>query len=250
LVLRRIVSPVNLFVRAGTVCTLLAAAAVCHAQQDALTSCLAGLETDPRFTAIAGKLATGARPDATPQMLDDLTTATGKQVRALADWTAARSECVRAEAASGNASYRPPLQAFRLEAEGEVIEAAADLHDGRITYGEFNRRRQAIDAALQGKIAGLSRRIEAQRAAREQADRLAREKQQMQRSLEEAERQAAAAQQQAALARQEAEQARRAARQPAAPADPPHRMQRPRVAPPVPYASCFRLGERTVCTYR
>ncbi len=212
--------------------------------------CLSRLETDSRFAAIVGKLVLGARADATPAMLADLTAPAGRQVPALADWTAARSDCIGAEAAFGNASYRPPLQAFRLEAEGDIIEAAADLHDRRMTFGEFNRRRQAIDVELRGRISGLSRQIQAQRAAQEQADQQAREKQQLQRALEEAERQAVTAQQQAARAQQEADQARRPARRPPAPASQPYRMHRPRIAPTVPYASCFQLDGRVICTYR
>ncbi len=251
--LSRIVSPTILFVRRSALPCLLFAAGVCDAQQDALTKCLAGLETDARFAAIAGKIALGARADAAPEMLADMSTAAGKQVRAVADWTAARSECVSAEAAFGNASYRPPLQSFRLEAESGIIEAAADLHDRRLSFGGFNRRRQAIAVELRGRIAGLSRQIQAQRTAQEQADQQAREKQQLQRSLDEAERLAAMAQQQATRAQQEADQARRdrrSARRPSAPASQPYRMQRPRVAPPVPYASCFQLDGRTICTYR
>ncbi len=253
--LTRIVSLLILFVRIAAACGLLLASAVClgQPQQDALTRCLSALEIDARFSAVAGRLALGARADSTPEMRADASTPTGKQVKALADWIAARSECVQAEAATGNANYRPPLQSFRLEAESEIIEAAADLHDRHLTFGAYNRRRQQVEDELRRKVAALSQRIQSQRAAQEQADREARERQLVQRSLEEAERQASLAQQQTARAQQETEQARRAARRPAAgPGQPypPYRMVRPRVAAPVPYASCFQLDGRIVCTYR
>lgn len=238
-------------VRRAAIAFLLWGLPACGMAQGPLDACLGALADDARFAAIAGKVALGVQAEATPAMLADLTTANPKQVRALADWTAARSECVRAEAASGNPAYRPPLQTYRLEAESALIEAAADLHDRGITFGTFNRRRQAIAMVLRDKVAALSQRIQAQRSAQELADQQARERREQQRALEDAERQAALAQQQAARAREEAELARRAeraARKP--PAAQPDRMQRPRVAPLAPYADCFRLGERVVCTYR
>lgn len=246
---RRIVSPVALFVRFAAIFCPLLASAVCQAQQDALTSCLSGLENDARFAAVAGRIALGARADATPQMLVDRSAPAGRQVQAIAEWIAARSECARAEAAFGNAGYRPPLLAYRLEAEGRVIEAAADLHDRTMSFASFNRRRQEIAAELRGRIDDLSRQIQSQRAAMAQADREARERQQAQRSLEEAERQAALARQEADLARQQADRAQRPASRPAAPAE-SYRMRRPRIAGPVPYASCFQLDGRIICTYR
>lgn len=246
----RIVSPLILFVRTGAACVLLLAGAVCHAQQDALTKCLSALESDARFSALAGRLALGARADGTLEMQSDMSTPSGKQIKALADWIAARSECVRDEAASGNPAYRPPLQTFRLEAEGEIIEAAADLHDRQLSFGAYNRRRQQIEDVLRGKVAGLSRQIQAQQASLAQADQQARERQQLQRSLEDAERQANLAYQQSARTQQDLEQAKRSARRPPAAAAPAYRMSRPRVASPVPYASCFQLDGRIVCTYR
>ena len=214
---------------------------LCAAQQDSLAACLDKLVPDPAFGLLAGKLALGTATSATPAMIADASLANNKERPVIADWAAARAECLKANSRYGNAVYRPPLQAFGIDAENKVMAAAVELYDRKISFGEFNRRREAIAEERRGKAAQLSRQIQAQTTAQEQADRQMREREQMQRDIDEAERQATLAQQQAGQAREAA--ARLSTRRSG-----PDGLRRHQPAPVVPFRNCFRFGNRIACT--
>ena len=213
---------------------------LCDAQQTSLASCIDKLAADPGFAQLAGKLAVGAATDKAPTIVDtSLANNTERQV--IAEWAAARAECLKADSRYGNAVYRPPLQAFGIDAENKVMAAAVELYDRKISFGEFNRQRQAIAEELRGKAAHLRQEIQSQRTAQEQADRQTREREQMQREVDEAERQAA-------LARRQAEQAQEATARLTTRPSRPDGARRHELAPIVPYRNCFRFGSRITCT--
>jgi hypothetical protein len=214
---------------------------LCAAQLDTLASCMDRLATDSRFALVAGKLAVGVLTSATPAMSADTSLASNKELPVIAEWAAARAECLKAESRFGNAIYRPPLQAYGIDAENKVMAATEELFNRTISYGEFNRRRLTIAEELRGKVADLRRQIQSQNAYLEQADRQAREREQMQRDIEGVERQVA-------LARQQSEQAyETAARRSARPAGPDGLRRRPYPAG-VPYRNCYRFGNQLSCT--
>jgi flagellar biosynthesis GTPase FlhF len=227
--------------------SLLLASDICVAQQDRLTACFQNLASRPQFSSISAKLDIGTAARSSPAMLSDNSIAKDNERRAIADWAAARAECLQAAHQEGTALYRPPLLAYGIEAENKVLAAAVDLYDRKISFGEFNRRRQVISEEQHSKAGALSRQIQEQRAAHEQADRHARDTEELRRELQEVERQAALAQQQALAAQQAQETAARGAAARAA--------NRQTVQPPVfrgtrPYSDCFRFGGRIVCTPR
>lgn len=199
------------------------------------------LAADSKFAPLAGKVSLGMTANAVPPRRADASFASDSERPVIAEWAAARGECIKAYSRYGNAAYRPPLQAFGIDAENKVMAAAVALYNRAISFGEFDRRRQAVAEELRAKAADLSRSIQLQRTAQEQADRLTREREQTQREIEEAERQATAAWQKAEQAQEGAARLpARAYRQGA-----PRRFQ---PAPIVPYRNCFRFGARLTCT--
>ena len=153
----------------------------------------------------------------------------------------ARGACIREESKYGNAGYRPPLQAYAIDAENKVMAAAVALYNREISFGDFNRRRQAIAEQLRAQKADLNSQIQSQRAAQEQSDQRTREREQMQREIEAAESQASAA-------RRQAEQAQEAvARLPTGAYRRDGRREY-RPASAAPYRNCFRFGARMTCT--
>jgi hypothetical protein len=215
---------------------------LCAAQQDELASCLNRLGADPGFAVLAPKLAVGVVTSTPPAMAADTSLANNKELPVIAAWAAARAECVKADSRYGNAVYRPPLQAFGIDAENKVLAAAEALYEKIISYGVFNRRRQAIAEEFRAKVADLRRQIQSQNAALEQADRQAREREKMQREIEEAEWQAT-------LARQQSEHARvaAAARLSTRPSG-PDGLRRRQLPPVAPNRNCFRFGSQISCT--
>ncbi len=212
--------------------------AVCAAQEISLAACLEKLAAVPGFAILADKVALGAGKNTAPRMLADPSLANNTERPVIGKWAAARADCLKANSRFGNEVYRPPLQAFSMDAENKIMAAAVELYDLKISYGEFNRRRQAIDQDLREKTAQLGRQIQQQGLAYEQADRAAREHDRMQRDIEEAERQA----------RQQAEQAQEnsapVSRRQTFP-DAPRRYQS---APITVNRNCYRFGGRITCT--
>lgn len=213
----------------------------CAAQSESLAACLAKLASEAGLAAIANKVSLGMAATMTPSMLADTSVAGNHERPVISKWAAARAECLKADAKFGTEVYRPPMQAFGIDAEHKVMASAVDLYDKKISFGEFNRRRETVAEELRGKAAQLNRQIQQQSMAFEQADRQTREREQMQREIDEAGRQASIARQQAEAAQQAA--ARRSVR-PNAPSG-----ARPYQPPPFMAArNCFRFGNRIACT--
>lgn len=232
---------------------LLSIATCSYAQRDALLACMGRLAADERFAPITGKLAVGVNSDTTFAMLADTSLASTGERRAISEWAAQRSECIKAEDRYGRSSYRPPMQALGTEAENKVMAAAVDLYNRKINFGEFNRRRQAIVDEQRVKVAAVLQQIQTQKAAQEQADRQSRELEQMQKTLsaqEQADRQALAAQIQALQAQQAQDDAlKRNAPSPSVVRRADTAPVRARVG--AGFASnCFRFGSQMTCTTR
>ena len=209
--------------------------------------CIDKLTDGSRFAPIEEKLAGGVGSRAPRAVPVDTTYPAEKEQRLIAEWAAARGECIRAANRFGTATYRPPIQAIGIEAETRVLAAALVLYNGKMSYGEFNQERQAIANEMRARLAALSRQIQSQRATQVQADREARERAEMQKQIDEAERQTLAARQQAAKAREAQERTARSSA--AARAQRPSRPRQPPAAP-VRYPDCFAFGDRMVCTNR
>jgi hypothetical protein len=214
---------------------------LCAAQHESLDSCMDQLPAVPAYAVIAGKLAMGAGAYATSAMLADTTLANNRERQVVADWAAARAECVKADSRFGNDIYRPPIQTFGIGAESRVMAAAVELYDRKISFGEFNQRRQIIAEELRAKVTSLQRQIQSQLSAQEQADQLTREREQMQREIEEMRRQAELARRQSAEA------------QGAAGVIPTRPSSQERILRPLPprivlNRYCFRFGDRIICT--
>ena len=214
---------------------------LCAAQSESLAACLDKLAAESRFALIAGKLSLGMASNAKPAMLADSSTASNKERPVIAEWAAARADCLKADSKFGNEIYRAPMQTFGIDAEHKVMAAAVELYDQKISFGEFNRRREAVAGELRAKTVELNRRIQQQGTTFEQADRQARERDQIQRELDEAAWQATMARQQAERAQEAA--ARRGVRPNASYGVRPYQR-----APVVSARNCFRFGDRITCT--
>ena len=97
--------------------------------QDKTSQCLEGLKNDGRFASIANHIAVDGQDTATPQMLADETHPDERQLSAIADLIDARSECV---------NFSPTQLSISLHLA--FVGLVPDLYNGKITFGEFNRR--------------------------------------------------------------------------------------------------------------
>jgi hypothetical protein len=223
----------------------------CLAQQDPLVDCLKGLAADTRFTPIAAKLAINAATDTTFPMLADQTIANGAEQKAISDWATARAECVKGGEAHWQQHYPPQLHALAIEAENMMMALAVDLYNKKITFGEFNKRRQVAADEVRNKIVAMVQHLQSEKQAREKAEREARQRSQWQ-----AQQQA----QQAQLAREQMEAQDDIARRQAAMgillgrmgATPAYAPMRPYQMPTRPSVNtnCSQTGNQLNCTTR
>ncbi|MDB5809095.1 MAG: hypothetical protein JWN94_1217 [Betaproteobacteria bacterium] len=220
---------------------LISAANACYAQQSPLEGCIAKLESDSRFSTLRNKLALGPTARASPNLAANVNMPTDKERTAIKNWSTARKKCVDEAQGEGNAVYRPPLVTYAIEAERQVLAAAAELYDRKISYGDFQRQREDYNEQMQRKVVGLRRQIQNQNSAFAESDARARERQLLQKDVDEAERLASIAQQQAQN-----------------PSPPPSNQTQYRRYPSFrpdaenigPYRNCVNLGTRVVCSAR
>lgn len=101
--------------------------------QDKTSQCLEGLKSDGRFSSIANHLALDGQGAASPQLLADKARPDERQKQAITEWIDARSQCV-------NLSPNPATINLHMA----FLSVVADLYNGQITFGEFNKRWQAL----------------------------------------------------------------------------------------------------------
>ena len=101
--------------------------------QDKTSQCLKGLEKDARFSSIAGHLELGGQNVTKPQMLTDKKSPDERQKQAIADWIDARSLCV---------NLSPNKTSVDLHLL--FLSIVPDLYNGETTFGEFNKKWQAL----------------------------------------------------------------------------------------------------------
>lgn len=225
------------------------------AEEDPSLACNKALVERPAYSALAQKLPITSMMDVPFEMLADDSKPNNQQRKAISGWATEHRECMRAGEDFRNTHYSPTLAAIVTEADGRAMVVAADLFNRKLSFGEANRRIQAIGDDVRARIAVLTQAaVDQQAADRQKAD----------------EAQAAAARQDAAFVRQQALEAQRrreaqanleaqldlALRQAAAQTV-LNNMYRP--APLVPYVmpknpvvntTCSSIGGQTSCTSR
>lgn len=122
-----------------------------HAASEPWGDCLRGLASDYALQPIADKVALSGSSDRLFSMManDSYPTATEKEV--ILDWGNKRERC--------NSSYPPqqnPLTPFYAEGFRTVQSMIFELYKGSIPYGEFNRRRQDLNTAIEARIQQLA----------------------------------------------------------------------------------------------
>lgn len=101
--------------------------------QDRTSQCLKGLGKDVRFSSIANHVVLDGQDVTNPQMLTDKASPDERQKQAIADWIDARSLCVN-------------LNPIKVSVDLHLLflSIVPDLYNGQTTFGEFNKKWQAL----------------------------------------------------------------------------------------------------------
>jgi hypothetical protein len=226
----------------------------CFAQDDPLLRCLGNLGSDPRFSSIADKLSVGTA-DTTFAMLADTSLANDTERQAIATWATARSECVKGGDEYWRKNYPIQIYAVAFESENTMIASAVDLYNRKISFGEFNKRRDVIKNDVRNKVAAIVQQILNEREAKQQALQQARDAQVSAQQRDQAARQEAQRQYEQAQQAQDDAMRRQAAmsiflnnmrpNQAFQPIQPYQIPVRPSVN-----TNCYRIGDQVNCTTR
>ena len=100
---------------------------------DKFFRCMEGLKKDSRFSSIANHVALEGQGTASRKILSDKMRPDEQQKQALTEWIDARSQCV-------NLSPNPAWVNLHMA----FVDIAADLYNGRTTFGEFNKKWQTL----------------------------------------------------------------------------------------------------------
>lgn len=223
---------------------LLFLSGIIYAQQNPAGLCLEGLVTDSRFITIAEKVAINAVEDTTFAMLANQSLANERERKAISEWVTARAGCIKAGSAYLQQTYLPQIYAWIQESENSLLATAIELYNGKLSFGEFNRRRKATAVEIDNKLAALLQQEQARAQARQQAQQQSVEAQQA------TQQQAREAQEaQAELARQQAATQfllnRMGQSQPN-----PFQIPMPPTPRPTVNTNCYQIGNQWNCTTR
>ncbi len=136
---------------------------------DPVINCIRGLMTDERFSTIAGKISLGPT-ETTFAMLADDSRPTDSERAAIGAWAEARDNCVKGGLAWAERAYPAELLALGLQGEHALLALTVELVNKKITYGEYNKRRQAMVDEIRKHAAAVAERLQAQRVAEKQTD--------------------------------------------------------------------------------
>ena len=133
----------------------LVASIECYAEEDPFLKCQYRLLTDEKFSSLKQHLSLGTHRETTPEMLRDPTFPNEQQQKAIAQWMSAHSDCQSRSQLPTSESGPPALASRREELESAMISDAADLYQRRISFGEFNQRRQVLWARNGGEASKI-----------------------------------------------------------------------------------------------
>lgn len=217
-----------------------------HAAEDPSIACFGAISSNPAIEPLQGKvvLQLGSHPDLS--MLANGHRPTKSEKEAIAAWVNEGERCFDLGRTYRASAYAPVIAALIDESMHTLEALVSKLYAGKLTYAEFNERRQQNDDAFRERIAAAQQTIQSEHA-RDQSN------EQAQQASVEAQQRAAAAQEAAVSAQQEADaqaaQDRRRALALQALAN-----IRPVYTPPPPRmrqtqtTNCYTYGQNTNCT--
>jgi len=131
-----------------------------HSQQkgNPAMPCYRALPDDPRFAPIRQKVALGPVTDERHDLTSISERASRQEASAIATWRDAREACHRLEA-DYFATRDAGIQALARESFAAVQALINELQSGKLSYGEFSRRRTAEYERLMRKVEEIRRSI-------------------------------------------------------------------------------------------
>jgi hypothetical protein len=226
---------------------VVSAASVAQAAEDPSIACFGAISSNPAFEPLRGKvvLQLGGHPDLS--MLANGHRPNKPEKEAIAAWVAEGERCYDLGHDYRASAYPPVISALIDESMHALEALVAKLYAGKLTYAEFNEKRQQADDTYREKTAAARQAIQSERARDESRE-------QAQQASIEAQRRTAAAQEAAAEAQQEAdaqaaEDRRRAlALQALANTRPVYTPLPPPRVPQTQNTHCYTYGGNTNCT--
>lgn len=133
-------------------------AAIAQSKGNPAMPCYQALAGDARFLSIRQKVALGGGIDEMRRFSSSSERPTPAERAALAEWRTARESCHRLEA-DYIATRDTQIQALVRDYYAEIHASISELASGKLTYGEFGRRRIGLYEKVHREIEAVRRRI-------------------------------------------------------------------------------------------
>ena len=159
------------------ICAFSSCAVAAETQLDPSADCFSKLATESRFAPISGKMTLRAIPKSTFAMLADESFPTELERKLIADWATAVEECGPVGESYRQSNYPSQLIALVNNTKNIFLENVINLYNRKISYGQFNRRRQSIFDETRARATEIVQRLRAQQQAQQQAQEQRRQEQ-------------------------------------------------------------------------
>ena len=157
-----------------------ARAEVRHSPEDPSRTCFQNLAHETRFAPIADKMAITNVRETTFAMLANESLPKPEERPVIADLIGAQQACFQDGDLWRQKNYPPQIVAIVAESFNTGVATAADLYNGKLSYGAFNKQRQALADEARNRVAAVVQQIQSQRHAEQQMQKQTREAQQAQ----------------------------------------------------------------------
>ena len=135
---------------------------LCSSQQ-VLADCFSDLAYLPELKPIREKVALASVTEQTFGMLTDNNYRTPDEAPAIFRWHFERDKCSRMRPPASN-----PVEQLTVQAFNSIQSMLPDLYEGKMTYGEFAKRRQSIANDLDARAQQMFGQYQQQQAQQQQ----------------------------------------------------------------------------------
>jgi hypothetical protein len=141
------------------------------APSDPVLKCNAELTARPEFSDIVAKLPLPDMAHIPFSMLANESLPTAQERTEIAAWFDGFQKCWDLGAPTRQATWPPEIFQLSMEGKTGIEDIGADLYNSKITYGEANKRLQALGNSITGRLIPIIKQYQAQLAAEQETAR-------------------------------------------------------------------------------
>jgi len=136
---------------------------------DPFIQCLRDLAAEPQFEQLSHKLPLADLTSITFPMLAEESRPTPKERQEIADWFKKRDKCRQGSDALHRTQWPPEIYEVSTQGDAGIQAIGVDLYNGKITFGETNKRLQQLRSDILAKLVPVIKKYQAELVAEQAA---------------------------------------------------------------------------------